>query len=167
MQSIISSLAANRQTFAALLSDISQEERNWRPAEDKWNLIQMVCHLRDEEVEDFRTRVKTTLESPETDPPGIDPVAWVTDRGYASQDFDAVVQSFLQERSNSISYLHQLDNPNWENGYDHQSLGRLTAKKFLANWLAHDYLHIRQIIRLRHQYLAEISGDDLGYAGGW
>jgi hypothetical protein len=36
-----------------------------------------------------------------------------------------------------------------------------------ANWLAHDYLHIRQILRLKYEYLKSISEEDLSYAGEW
>lgn len=33
------------------------------------------------------------------------------------------------------------------------------------NWLAHDYLHMRQIIK--YQYLKEKTNIDLQYAGNW
>ena len=38
---------------------------------------------------------------------------------------------------------------------------------FSPNWLAHDYLHIRQIIRLKFAYLQQLSKEDLSYAGNW
>jgi hypothetical protein len=38
---------------------------------------------------------------------------------------------------------------------------------FLHNWLAHDYLHIRQIIRIKYDYLKKTSGEILLYAGEW
>ena len=43
----------------------------------------------------------------------------------------------------------------------------MSAKLFLTNWLAHDYLHIRQIIRYQYHYLKESTAIDLGYAGNW
>jgi hypothetical protein len=46
-------------------------------------------------------------------------------------------------------------------------LGRLSAGTFLSNWLAHDYLHIRQIIRLKYQYLQRQTRESLDYAGAW
>lgn len=167
MKNTISALAANHATFQALFSKIPDAEIHWRSAPEKWNLLEIACHLRDEEVDDWRTRVKTTLETPETDPPGIDPAAWVKERDYASQDFNVAVRAFLHEREVSIDYLRHLKDPQWDNGYDHPSLGRLTAAKFLTNWLAHDYLHIRQIIKTRYLYLKAHGGESLDYAGGW
>jgi len=60
-----------------------------------------------------------------------------------------------------------LKNPNWEETVDHYEVGPRSAKKFLVNWLAHDYHHIRQINQIRHAYLKFSSGDDLTYAGKW
>jgi len=43
----------------------------------------------------------------------------------------------------------------------------MSAKFILANWLAHDYLHIRQITRLKYDYLQDIPNENLSYAGNW
>jgi hypothetical protein len=43
----------------------------------------------------------------------------------------------------------------------------MTAMLFLSNWLAHDYLHIRQIIKLKFDYLEKMTGEGLSYAGDW
>ena len=137
----------------------------WKPEPSKWCLIEIVCHLFDEEREDFRTRVRTTLENPGKRPPPIDPVGWVKSRNYISQDFEEMTQKFLIERTTSVDWLKSLNNPEWKNAYHHQELGNLSAEHFLANWLAHDYLHFRQINKLQFQYLHRTSGMDLSYAG--
>ena len=81
--------------------------------------------------------------------------------------YKAMLESFITERTQSISWLKSLEHVNWNNSFEHSKLGTLTAKHFLANWLAHDYLHIRQIIRLKFNYLKQISNQSLDYAGNW
>jgi hypothetical protein len=52
----------------------------------------------------------------------------------------------------------------------HQRPGRvpLTASDLLVSWLAHDLIHLRQIVRLHYQYLTLQAGHDSpGYAGPW
>lgn len=164
---IISKLESNSDVYAALLKDKSNEEILWKPNQNKWCLLEIVSHLYDEEREDFRTRVKTTLEQPGTPPPGIDPVGWVTERSYMKQDYYEMVAKFLEERKKSVTWLNGLRNPQWENSYEHVSLGTLTARHFLINWLAHDYMHFRQITRLQRQYLLQGTDNDLSYAGDW
>ncbi len=164
---IVQSLEDNGFVFQSLLGSASPELVTWRPAPGKWNLLEIACHLRDEETEDFRRRVQQTLENPEVAPPSIDPQGWVMSRDYAGQEYGAVMQSFGDARRASVAYLRALQNPKWKNAWNHPKFGPHTASLFLHNWLAHDYLHIRQIIALKHAYLKQVSGEDLGYAGDW
>lgn len=166
-KNIFKQLQQNMGVFQYLLENISSEEFTWSQGPDKWCLLEIVCHLYDEEREDFRTRVRCVLEDPETPPPPIDPVAWVKDRNYKGQNYDKILHDFIKERNKSIEWLNSLENPKWDNTYNHPKLGPMSAYLFLTNWLAHDYLHIRQIIRLKFVYLHEKSGISLDYAGNW
>lgn len=164
---IIEELARNREVFKSLLMQVAKDEYLYKPAPDKWNLLEIVCHLYDEEREDFRFRTKQTLFHPEQPWPPILPAEWVTERAYHSKDYNETLQKFLYEREESIEWLQSLSYPKWENAYNHPKVGLLSASMLLANWLAHDYLHIRQIIRLKYQYLGAVSGEDMKYAGEW
>ena len=52
-----------------------------------------------------------------------------------------------------------------EQPYEHPKMGPLKAKMFLTNWLEHDYLHMRQLLTLKHNYPAQNTGENLKYAG--
>ena len=165
---IIHQLEANRKTFEGLFTSSDAAEITWRPAEKKWCLLEIACHLHDEEREDFRARLNHTLENPEQKLPSIDPVGWVTSRKYMDQDFENTVRNFLAEREQSVAWLKSLENPAWKNAHHHPKFGPMSAEMFLANWLAHDYLHLRQIIRLRYHYLEQAAAEvKLRYAGEW
>lgn len=160
-------LENNLSVFRGLLKASLPKEYLWKPQPEKWCLLEIVCHLCDEEREDFRMRVKTTLDSPGTLPPPIDPVGWVGKRNYIQQDFSKKLEEFEGERRTSVKWLKSFKNPEWTNSYEHESLGTLSAHSFLSNWLAHDYQHIRQILNLKHAYLQSVSGEKLNYAGNW
>ncbi|GIV33388.1 MAG: hypothetical protein KatS3mg031_0923 [Chitinophagales bacterium] len=165
---IIAQLESNIPVFEGLLAHASDEEVSWRPTEKKWCLLEIVCHLYDEEREDFRARLKHILEQPAEKLPPIDPVGWVTARKYAEQDYSQKVHAFLHERKASVRWLQSLSNPPWQNAFHHPRLGPLSAEMFLINWVAHDYLHIRQIVRTKYQYLKQTTaGISLAYAGRW
>ena len=164
---IIGELARNREVYRNLLEGLPSELYSWKPQPEKWCLLEIVCHLYDEEREDFRTRVRQTLEKPGTTPPPIDPVGWVSQRQYFEQDYDSMLRQFLDERATSVRWLQQLTAPQWDNHYEHPKLGALSAKLFFTNWLAHDYLHFRQITRLKYDYLRQTTGESLAYAGTW
>jgi len=165
---IIDRLTGNKSVFEHLLKNIAKEQIYWKPGENKWCYLEIVCHLVDEEREDFKQRLSFTLLSPEETWPPIDPEGWVNSRQYIKQDYNTVLQQFLAERSHSIDWLHSLDNVNWDSEYNHSIIGKFTGKQILANWLAHDILHIRQINRMNYLYLREMCGNiNLEYAGVW
>lgn len=164
---ILDELERNSVVFSTLLTDLSKEQSHWKPAPDKWSLLEVVCHLYDEEREDFRARVRHCLETPLDAMPPIDPPSWVNDRRYAEQNFDERLGAFLEERRVSMAWLKGLEAPDWSSAYQHPKFGAMSAHLFLSNWLAHDYLHMRQIIGIKFAWLKETSGEALDYAGPW
>jgi len=164
---IVEQLQNNKFVFQSLLEDVRPELITWRPRPDKWCLLEIVCHLYDEEQFDFRFRAQWVLEQPNVLPPPFNPIDWVKEHKYMQQDYNTMVQKFLSEREASINWLNELKNPNWENSYHHEKFGKRTAQHYLDNWLAHDYLHIRQIIKQKFDYLNSQTSEGLEYAGVW
>ena len=91
-----------------MFSGLNDEEIRWKPAPEKWCLLEVICHLHDEEREDFRARVNHTLVTPDSPLPSIDPTGWVTSRSYMEQDFHEMKKKFLAERRSSIEWLRAL-----------------------------------------------------------
>ena len=167
---IIGELDRNGKVFESMLLGMPQERYRWRPGPTHWCLLEIVCHLGDEEREDFRARLAHVLEKPHTSMPAINPSKWVVERNYMDQDYDEKVEEFLLERKKSVEWLESLtlDSDKWSNVYEHEQLGSMSADLFLSNWLAHDLLHIRQITRLKYFYLKKVLSDEsLDYAGRW
>ncbi|NNF34321.1 MAG: DinB family protein [Saprospiraceae bacterium] len=164
---IILDLERNKDIIYNLLKGTPEREYQFTEDEEKWSLLQVICHLRDEEVEDFRERVRSTLDDPSRPLNPIDPVGWVTSRTYSEQDYNQVLEDWKSEREKSITWLKNLENPQWNNAYQHQKFGPMSAKLFLCNWLSHDYHHIRQIITIKRAYVIESTGESLRYAGNW
>ena len=164
---IIGELERNILLFNNLLKGIPSEEYLWKKSKNKWCLLEIVCHLLDEEREDFRKRLRHILENLKKDFDPIDPVGWVQKRDYLAKDYNTVLQQFLSDRNESIKWLNSLENPNWKNEHRHPTIGIMTAKLMLSNWLAHDYLHLRQIIKVKFDYLKQHTKESLSYAGDW
>lgn len=167
LNDIIKGLEKNKKVFEALLDVPHDDLIRFKPKEDSWCFLEIVCHLIDEEVEDFRARVNHTLVSLESPFKSISPRTWPYDRKYLNQDFNVKSNEFLQEREKSIHWLKNLPASNWNQEFIHPDLGKISAKRFLHNWLAHDYLHIRQLNALKYAFLEKRTGQDLTYAGNW
>ena len=164
---IIISLKQNKEVFGTVLTGKTRAQYTFKPTPDKWCLLEVLCHLVEEEKEDFRARVEMVIREPNEALPTFDPTTWPISRNYMGQDYEKKITEFLSERDKSVAWLESLVEPQWDNTYQHPKLGPLSAKLFLANWLAHDYIHLRQLNRLAHEYLQQQSGIDLSYAGNF
>ena len=164
---IIQELKANQVVFKNLLEGVPPALYHWKASSETWCLLEIICHLRDVEGEDFRDRLQHTLEQPNEVMPAIFPDRWVTERKYMEQDFSTALYSFLTDRDKSVEWLESLNAPKWDNVYQHPEFGPLSALLFLHNWLVHDYLHIRQILKVKYAYLEQSALVDLSYAGNW
>lgn len=64
ISSAVKQLRRNGSAIVALASAVDAEQARWRPAPDKWSILEVVIHLADEEREDFRTRLDLILHDP-------------------------------------------------------------------------------------------------------
>lgn len=158
-------LAQGAETIAALVAGVSPDEAHRRPTPDAWSLLEVLCHLHDEEREDFRPRLDVVLHRPQEIWAPIDPAGWVTARRYHERDLQEALRGFLAERS--LAWLGGLVAPEWGREYE-ASFGRISAGDLLASWAAHDLLHTRQLVELRRARLLTLTEPcRTQYAGDW
>jgi GNAT superfamily N-acetyltransferase len=161
-------LAASSAAIRDLVAGLDPGEAAWKPSPDRWSILEVVNHLADEEVEDFRTRIDLLLHHPGTPWPPNDPEGWVLSRRYAERDPPESLARFLAVREASLAWLASLGDADWERTCEHPRAGRLSAAGLLASWPAHDLLHVRQIARLRHEWLSRAARPhSTAYAGEW
>jgi hypothetical protein len=166
-EQLIQTLESNAEVFKSLFVNIPEAMVRWRVATSSWNLVEIICHLSDEETEDFRRRTSLALSSGKGVLQPISPDRWVDERNYSDRNLFSQLGYFLSERKNSVAWLRSLENPDWDASFDHPELGVMSALKMLANWVAHDFHHIRQVNAIKYQFLRDTSLQDLSYAGNW
>jgi len=167
LQSAIAQLKTQGQAILPLADGLSLEQARWKPDEKSWSVLEVMNHLVDEEVLDFRRHLDHLLHTPKDPWPEIDPQGWVNSKHYNERQLDATLAAFVAEREKSIAWLHTLKALNWDSAAA-MPWGSLSAGDMLASWLAHDLLHLRQLIELR--YALTESGSEpyrVEYAGGW
>jgi hypothetical protein len=138
----------------ALLSDLDDGSWRVRPAPNEWAPVEIVCHLRDEELEDFGTRVRVVVEGGIIFPP-IDPERWVLDRHYRDEDPRKAVAFLKQCRRDTLAFLALLDSSRLRRVVDQPGLGRMSGLDLVAAWVTHDRLHLAQLAAT----LAKIGAD--------
>ncbi|KAA3648728.1 MAG: DinB family protein [Chloroflexi bacterium] len=160
-------LKDNAKRITALVQGVSQEESQWKPDSENWSILEVVNHLYDEEMHDFRVRLDCILHHPDKPWPAIDPQGWVTERKYNERDLTKSLENFLDERRKSLDWLEALGEPDWDTLYKSE-FGEMKAGDMFSAWVTHDQLHMRQLVELHRKLTEEKTQPyDMGYAGDW
>lgn len=110
-------LQNNTEIIRTLLSGVKPEEARLKPSPESWSMLEVVCHLYDEEREDFREHLDFILHRQNEEWHRIDTEGWVTERKYNEQNFAEMQEKFFVERKRSLTWLNGLLNPDWEKTY--------------------------------------------------
>jgi hypothetical protein len=147
----VSALAASRRALQrlpdvleALAGDLDPAIARTRPAHDEWAPVEILCHLRDEETEDFGARLRAVVNGEASFSP-IDPVSWVESRRYRDADTREVLEALRIRRRASVEYLEGIDVARLAAAIPLGKLGPLSGLDLLVAWVAHDQLHLAQL----------------------
>jgi hypothetical protein len=137
-------LAPLPAVVAALVADLDAARWRARPAPEEWAPIEIVCHLRDEETEDFGARCRVVAAGGSAFAP-IDPTGWVEARRYRDTDPAAALATLRAGRAASLAWLATVEPERLRGTVTHPRLGALSGLDVLAAWAAHDRLHVAQL----------------------
>lgn len=166
-QTLYQELVNSTEMIRALLKGIGQEQAQVKPEAESWSILEVVCHLYDEEREDFREHLDFILHRQDEEYHVINPQAWVTERKYNEQNLLEMQEKSFAERQQSLEWLKTLAGVDWDTTYTSQ-YGSVSAGEMFSSWVAHDNLHIRQLVELRRAYIERITKPyEIQYAGDW
>lgn len=146
---LVTQMEEQAHAISALTRGLAPDDARWKPDAESWSVVEVINHLYDEERRDFRVRLDIILHRPQEPFPHIDPRGWVVQEKYNERDLTASLNKFLDERANSLKWLSGLDSPDWDAAVTNQ-LGTMTAGEMFSAWVAHDVLHLRQLVELRY-----------------
>lgn len=160
-------LVNSTEMIRSLLAGIDQNQAQIKPSSGKWSILEVICHLYDEEREDFREHLDFILHRQHEEWHPISPLAWVKLRKYNEQNFKPMQSKFFTEREKSLEWLKKIRNSDWNTIY--KSRGRsMRAGDMFASWVAHDNLHVRQLVELRRFHIEKATKPyRIAYAGDW
>ncbi len=166
-------LAAARQTLARtpgildlLVGELDVAGLRARPAAGRWSPLEILCHLRDEEREDFGARLRVVLAGGGVFAP-IRPAEWVVERHYQEAEPKAALGEFRARRTETLELLAGVDpSALHATGYPESRQFTLSGLDVLAAWAAHDLLHLRQLTgTLAQNWARSLPALRVDYAG--
>ena len=146
-------LQVSSQILALTLEGITQEQAQTIRDGAGWNLVEMMCHLRDYQ-EIFFGRMKQVIEE---DSPTFQlnddaaRAALVIDNDYANQEFRSVYDQYSATRDELIGFLSSLDEAQLQRLGHFPSIGEVDISFLIYHTIFHDAEHIEQFTRVLRQ----------------
>ncbi len=127
-----------------LLAGCEETAARARPAPEEWSPVEILCHLRDEETEDFGARLRVIVDGAGEFAP-IDPERWAEERHYRNASLPVVLGALRVRRRASLDLLAGIGADALTGSRPHRRLGSLSGLDLLAAWVAHDRIHLAQL----------------------
>jgi len=139
-------LEATPAILRGLMSEISDDDARWKPAEDRFSIAEVLSHLSHSEGQCYRPRVERFLseEMPEFE---LDD-AQMHLEVYKNADPEEDFAHFEDQRETNVERLRGLPAEAGKRKARHLAAGEITLSQMLHEWALHDLGHIRQIAEL-------------------
>jgi hypothetical protein len=144
---ILTRLESAPGALAAATKGLPAERARTRPADGKWSVVEIACHLRD--VEQVFAERFTKMAFSER------PSFWMMDNGrmaslrsYHEAELAASVKAFRQAREETLTLLRALPLPTWQRTGLHPRRGEVTLEVLADVLASHDASHLARIREL-------------------
>ena len=137
--------------IAAAVSGLSPEVLRYKPAPDKWSILEILGHLADIEiVYAYRLRQMLADEKPVIAP--MDQDAWAKHLGYMEMAAPELVALYGLNRHHTLRLLRRLKAVDLEkSAIHHERQANVTVARLVEMMSGHGTSHLAQIERLKKE----------------
>jgi FMN phosphatase YigB (HAD superfamily) len=138
---IMVSTPAILRSFSASLTE---EQWKHEPTQADWAMNELVCHLRDTELEIHQMQLDLMIERESAFIPRPESGVWANEREYLNVDGRMALTEFAEARIDTLKTLKGLGDETWSRSARHAIFGPtnfLEVTNFMAD---HDRLHVQQ-----------------------
>jgi hypothetical protein len=159
-------ISAAGQAFEAELTALPDMIASWHPAPGEWCVKEVIGHVVESERRGFAGRIREILAAHEPHLDTWDQVGVARQRGDCDRALAELLSELSRLRSGSLELLHTLRPADLERGGDHVTVGRLTVRDLLHEWVHHDRNHLRQALANVQAYVWPQMGNARGFSSG-
>jgi FMN phosphatase YigB (HAD superfamily) len=142
--SVLAILYSTPAILNSMLSNIDSDLWTRKPANDDWNLVELICHLRDTEREIHNMQIKLFNGHDEPFIPRPDTGVWASQRDYVHEDGLKALQEFNDARKETLVMLKKISDEAWNRKARHAIFGPTNFLEVISFMADHDRLHIQQ-----------------------
>ena len=139
------------RNLAAAVSGLPEKVLRYKPAPDKWSILEIVAHLADTElIQGYRLRQMMADEKPVIAP--IDQDAWAKNLGYLDASAAELVAQYVLNRHHNLRLLRRLKPQDLGRSAWHpERKANVNLEGIVQLFAGHDSNHLAQIERLKKE----------------
>jgi len=143
-QALIAFLQATPAVLHTLLLSSPREQWIKPPQVGEWSLLEILCHLRDVDLDVNLTRIEAILSEDNAFITGQSTDQWADERQYNQQDPVSTFNNFVAARTKLVDILSGISQTDWDRRARHTFLGPTYLRELVEFMVDHDRLHIKQ-----------------------
>jgi FMN phosphatase YigB (HAD superfamily) len=147
-EALLYSLESTPAVLDNFIRTLEPAEWTERPKENEWALVEILCHLRDLDVDVNLPRALTLMTEDNAFIAGQDTDPWAKERQYIKQDGLAAFKDFVTARMKLIGILKSLSREGWDRRARHTIFGPTRLQELVSFIAEHDRTHIQHIVTL-------------------
>lgn len=137
--------------IAASVSGLPERTLKYKPAPDKWSILEILAHLVDIEVL-YAYRTRQMIADKEPVLAAIDQDDWARHLGYMEESPAELVALYGLNRHHNLRLLRRLKLEDLEKGAFHPELKqKVTLAEYIEKMGGHGANHLQQIERLKRE----------------
>jgi FMN phosphatase YigB (HAD superfamily) len=144
-KSVLARLKGHLGAFLTMLSDLDDISWSGCPRTGEWAPVEIVCHLRDVELEVNQPRIQAVLDQQNPFVHAADPDAWASERAYSTQPPLPALHAFTEARKETIARLEAIDSAEWLRPARHALFGPTRLSEIASIAADHDLRHLAQL----------------------
>ncbi|MDX1379338.1 MAG: DinB family protein, partial [Anaerolineales bacterium] len=142
IMAIISSTPAVLDSMTDLLPS---EQWTYSPSPDDWTLNEVICHLRDTDMEIHALQLRLMSEKEDAFIPRPDSSIWANEREYLQVNGPEKLREFITARIQNINLIRKMDKSVWSRKARHAIFGPTDFTEVVGFIADHDRAHIQQV----------------------
>jgi len=143
-EAIVAIMQSTPATLQTLTSSLTKEQWQLEPSQEEWALNEVICHLRDTELEINQLQLNLMLAREDAFIPRPDTTVWASERDYLHEDGVVALQEFTSARLETLKLLKNIDAEMWSRKARHAIFGPTNFLEVLSFMADHDRLHVQQ-----------------------
>ena len=143
-ESILGIMMSTPAVLRSLSSSLTEEEWRHEPTPDDWAVNEIVCHLRDTEIEIHQLQLDLMLGRSGAFIPRPDTSVWANEREYLNVDGATALADFASARLVNLRKLHNSNGEIWSRKARHAIFGPTNVLEVTSFMADHDRMHIQQ-----------------------